>query len=82
MWWLNTDVHSHKAAEVAKNSSAAYARQWERFPGPGAPTSSYAARGGGGHLVWMDSENDIVIVTRWLRDRKELIKMVVDAVRE
>ena len=80
-WWLNTDVDSHKAKEVVKNNSKAYAKQWERFPGPGAPASSYAARGGGGHLVWMDPEHDIVIVTRWLKERQEFIKMVVDAVR-
>jgi hypothetical protein len=30
----------------------------------------------------MDPENDIVIVTRWLRDRKEIIKMVLDAIKK
>lgn len=33
---------------------------------PSAPASSYAARGGGDHLVWIDPEHDLVAVVRWI----------------
>ena len=80
MWWLNTDVDSHKAEEISKKYSKAYARYWERRPGSGSPKISYAARGGGGHWVWIDSDHEIVVVTRWMNNIEEFIRMVVDAV--
>jgi len=82
MWWLNSDVDNHKAKDIAKNHSKAYARQWARRPGPGAPATAYAARGGGGHWIWVDPENDIVIVTRWMKSVEEFIRMVVEAVKD
>jgi len=82
MWWLNSDVDRHKAEYIAENYSKAYAGQWARRPGPGAPATSYAARGGGGHWIWMDPEHDIVIVTRWMKNVEAFIGMVIDAVKE
>ncbi len=34
---------------------------------PSAPHSSYAARGGGGNVVWVDPEHDLVVVVRWIQ---------------
>jgi CubicO group peptidase (beta-lactamase class C family) len=82
MWWLNSDADRHKAEYVADNYSEAYARQWKRRPGPGAPASSYCGSGGGGHRVWIDPENDMVVVTRWMKNPDDFIGMVVDAVKE
>jgi CubicO group peptidase (beta-lactamase class C family) len=33
---------------------------------PGAPESSFAARGAGSNVVWMDPEHDLVVVVRWI----------------
>ena len=33
---------------------------------PSAPESSFAARGGGDNLVWIDPEHDLVAVLRWI----------------
>jgi CubicO group peptidase (beta-lactamase class C family) len=33
---------------------------------PSAPESSYAARGAGSNLVWLDPEHDLVVVVRWI----------------
>ncbi|MEM7585808.1 MAG: FG-GAP-like repeat-containing protein [Acidobacteriota bacterium] len=33
---------------------------------PSAPTTSYAARGGGANLIWIDPEHDLVAVVRWI----------------
>ena len=36
-------------------------QQW-----PSAPESSYAALGGGGNVIWISPEHDLVVVVRWL----------------
>ena len=42
------------------------------FPGPagqqfpGAHDSSFAARGAGSNVIWMDPEHDLVVVVRWI----------------
>jgi CubicO group peptidase (beta-lactamase class C family) len=33
---------------------------------PSAPESSWAARGAGSNLIWIDPEHDLVVVARWL----------------
>ena len=35
-----------------------------RTPLPSAPESSYAARGAGSHVVWIDPEHEVVAVVR------------------
>lgn len=49
---------------------------------PSAPESSYAARGAGSNLIWIDPEHDIVVVARWI-DAGSIdgfLKLVLDAV--
>lgn len=48
-----------------------------------APKSCIFAAGGGGHIIWVDPENDLVIVTRWVAKEKigEIIGGVTAAVR-
>lgn len=33
---------------------------------PGAPASSFGARGGGSNVIWIDPEHDLVAVFRWI----------------
>ena len=33
---------------------------------PGAPESSYAARGAGSNVIWIDPDHDLVVVIRWI----------------
>jgi CubicO group peptidase (beta-lactamase class C family) len=33
---------------------------------PSAPESSYAARGAGSNVIWIDPEHDLVVVVRWI----------------
>jgi CubicO group peptidase (beta-lactamase class C family) len=33
---------------------------------PSAPESSYAARGAGSNLIWLDPEHELVVVVRWI----------------
>jgi CubicO group peptidase (beta-lactamase class C family) len=50
---------------------------------PSAPASSLFAIGGGHHLIWVDSDNDLVMVARWVAQSKcdELISRVVRSIR-
>ena len=33
---------------------------------PSAPASSYAARGAGSNVIWIDPEHELVVVLRWI----------------
>ena len=48
---------------------------------PNAPESAWAHRGAGSNIVYVDPENDLVVVTRWIRGNQfnEMIGMVLDA---
>jgi CubicO group peptidase (beta-lactamase class C family) len=48
---------------------------------PSAPESSFFALGNGGHLVWVDRDNGIVGITRWMADAAHdgFIRRVLDA---
>ncbi|MBI1845637.1 MAG: serine hydrolase [Candidatus Rokubacteria bacterium] len=51
---------------------------------PGAPESSYSARGAGSNVIWIDPEHDLVVVVRWIAKaaRDELFGRIVAAVRD
>jgi CubicO group peptidase (beta-lactamase class C family) len=50
---------------------------------PSAPASSYFASGAGGNLTWIDPENDIVAVLRWIDPaaRDGFVRLVMTAIR-
>ncbi len=50
---------------------------------PSAPESSFFAMGGGTNMVWVDPENDLVVVVRWLENDKidGFIKLVLTAIK-
>jgi CubicO group peptidase (beta-lactamase class C family) len=50
---------------------------------PSASAGSYFASGAGGNLTWIDPENDIVVVLRWIDPtaRDGFIKLVMAAIR-
>jgi CubicO group peptidase (beta-lactamase class C family) len=50
---------------------------------PAAPESSYAARGAGSNVIWIDPEHDLVAVVRWI-DKPHMagfVERVMDAVK-
>lgn len=47
---------------------------------PSASPDSFYAAGGGGNVVWVDRDLDLVVVTRWLPDTEAVIKRVLAAV--
>jgi len=50
---------------------------------PSVPESSFAALGGGGNVIWVYPEKDLVVVVRWLDNsaHDKFLKKVVEAVR-
>ena len=48
----------------------------------GAPASSFAAQGAGGNVVFVDPEDDLVIVTRWSAWRSEVVNRFVSSLLE
>lgn len=52
---------------------------------PGVPRTSFAAEGAGSNTVWIDPEDDLVVVWRWHKGgevEKEFLRRVVEAVKE
>ena len=49
---------------------------------PAAPATSFAARGGGSNLIWIDPEHDLVVVMRWIHGPSVagMINLVLGAV--
>lgn len=56
---------------------------WLNTKSKDLPRTSYAAKGAGSNIIWIDPEHDLVVVWRWYRSNEnELLKRVVGAVRE
>jgi CubicO group peptidase (beta-lactamase class C family) len=50
---------------------------------PGAPRSAYFAMGVGTQIIYVDPENDLVIVARWIEKEKaaEFVRMVLASIK-
>ena len=56
LWWLYTRTPAARGASPAAPVPATTTRP---------PTTAYRASGNGGHAIYVDPQNDLVIVTRW-----------------
>lgn len=63
-----------KRATTACDRSPSYGYMFwlntDRALSPSAPETSYFARGAGSNIVWIDPENDLVVVFRWVLKEK------------
>jgi len=50
---------------------------------PSAPSTAYSHRGAGTNLVYVDQENDLVVVARWISggDIDELLRLVIGSIQ-
>ncbi len=48
---------------------------------PSAPKSAFLHIGAGTNMIYVDQENDLVIVARWIpnADKAELVKLVLES---
>jgi len=55
----------------------------ERALLPSAPESSYAARGAGSNVIWIDPDHDLVAIVRWITTPSVdgFLELVLDSVR-
>lgn len=72
--WRGTQLLSQRwvrRATVPDELNPSYGYMWwlntDGELWPSAPESSFAAQGGGDHLVWVDPEHDLVVVVRWIQ---------------
>jgi CubicO group peptidase (beta-lactamase class C family) len=87
--WKGHRLLSERWIELATAPSAAnerYGYMWwlNRGPqrvAPGAPETAFYAAGGGGNYVWVDRENDLVMVVRWVPDLGGVVQRVMAALR-
>jgi CubicO group peptidase (beta-lactamase class C family) len=47
-----------------------------------APTSAFFASGAGGNYIWIDQENELLIVMRWVPKMKEVIAAFTGSLQE
>jgi CubicO group peptidase (beta-lactamase class C family) len=86
--WKDRQLLSPKWIALATTSSPTneqYGYMWwlNRGPNrvaPSAPETSFYAAGGGGNYVWVDRENDLVVVVRWVPDLGGVIQRVMAAI--
>jgi hypothetical protein len=79
--WKDRAIVSQKWIEMARtpgpaNSTYGFANWYlntERKPLPAAPASAVRFVGNGNNVIYIDWENDLVIVTRWARDVNEIV---------
>jgi CubicO group peptidase (beta-lactamase class C family) len=59
---------------------ADYGYLWWLKKWPGAAQTTFAARGAGGNVIWVDPDHDLVVVLRWATNHDEIFKRVMGAV--
>ncbi|MEC9415224.1 MAG: serine hydrolase [Pseudomonadota bacterium] len=47
-----------------------------------APTSAFYASGAGGNYIWIDQENQLLIVMRWVRNMREVLAAFTESVEK
>lgn len=73
-----------KNLQKPSGANPTYGNMWwlntEQKRIPGAPESIYYAAGFGGNYIYVDRENDLLIVLRWTPDVAGVVKKFVDAI--
>jgi CubicO group peptidase (beta-lactamase class C family) len=86
--WRESRILSEEwvaAATAPSDLNPTYGYRWwlntEGELWPDAPPASYAARGGGDNILWIDPEHELVVVARWIQRGTEgrLFELIADA---
>lgn len=81
--WNGKQLISEKWIEMSTTPCAIksdYGYLWWLKQWPGDARITFAARGAGGNMIWMDPNNDLVVVLRWATNHDEIYKRVRAAV--
>ncbi len=82
--WAGREIVAEKWIALARTPGAANREygfaNWflntDRKPLPSAPASSVTFRGNGQNIIYVDWDNDLVIVVRWIKDTAALDKFI------
>jgi CubicO group peptidase (beta-lactamase class C family) len=81
--WKDKQLVSEKWVEMMTTPcdiKADYGYLWWLKKWPGASQTTFAARGAGGNVIWVDPDHDLVVVLRWATNHDEIFKRVMAAV--
>lgn len=81
--WKGRQLLSEKWVEMSATPIAVkedYGLLWWLKKWPGDAAYTFAARGAGGNAIWVDPNNDLVVVLRWATNHDEIFKRVRAAV--
>lgn len=83
--WKDKQLISGKWIEMMTTPAtikADYGFLWWLKQWPGDPKITFAARGAGGNVIWIDPNNDMVVVLRWATNHDEIFKRIRAAIKE
>jgi len=81
--WKDKQIVSEKWVEMMTKPcdiKADYGYLWWLKKWPGATQTTFAARGAGGNVIWIDPDHDLVVVLRWATNHDEIFKRVMASV--
>lgn len=82
--WKDKQLISEKWIEMSTRPAAIkedYGYLWWLKKWPGAKETTFAARGAGGNVIWIDPDHDLVVVLRWATRHDEIFKRIMEAVK-
>ncbi len=82
--WKDKQLVSGKWAELMTTPcdiNAGYGYLWWLKKWPDATRTTFAARGAGGNVIWVDPDHDLVVVLRWATNHDEVFKRIMAAVK-
>ena len=83
--WKNKQLISEKWIEMSTTPATInedYGYLWWLKKWPEAKATTFAARGAGGNVIWMDPDHDLVVVLRWARRHDDIFKRIMEAVTD
>lgn len=81
--WKNRQLVSDKWVELSTTPASIkedYGFLWWLKKWPGAKKTTFAARGAGGNVIWVDPDHDLVVVLRWATRHDEIFNQIIAAV--
>jgi hypothetical protein len=87
--WKDRQIVSERWIEIARTPGPANAEygfaNWflntDRKPVPSAPATAVRFVGAGNNIIYIDWENDLVIVTRWAEGLNDLVGRTIESLR-
>lgn len=83
--WRDKQLISERWVELSSTPASIkedYGLLWWLKKWPGAKSTSFAARGAGGNVIWVDPDHDLVVVLRWATKHDDIFARIMAAVTQ